>query len=1499
MDIQWKIIETYFKDNPNFLVEHHLSSYNDFFNKEIFNIFREKNPIKLMKDQNLDTKQFKYTCLLYIGGKDGTKIYYGKPIIYDENNSHFMYPNEARLRNMTYGLSIHVDVDVDFQIILDDGTIDNQTITLENIFLGRFPIMINSNLCILNSLSTDTKFNMGECKNDHGGYFIIDGKEKSIVCQEKFADNMLYIRDKYSDIYSHTAEIRSVSEDASKPTRTSAIRIVSPTEKYTNNQIVVVIPNVKKPIPLFILMRALGVVSDKSIIEYCLLDLDKNSSFIELFTPSVHDAGLIFTTETALKFIATFTKGKTVPHVLEILSNYFLPHIGEDNFIDKAYFVGYMVQELLKVFTNIKKPTDRDNFKFKRVELTGKLISDLFKEYYTLQQQHIRLKMDKEYYYHEGIYQTNFTNLISNNYQEFFKERVLENGFKKAFKGNWGATEHTKKLGIVQDLNRLSFNSFMSQLRKINLPLDSSAKVIGPRLLHGSQWGVIDPVDTPDGGNVGLHKHMSICTFITDGYSKYTLIPILRELKMKFIQELHPNTIYNLTKIIINGDWIGITEYPENTINTLKYYKKIAVIPIYTSISWIIQDKTIFIFTDYGRLSRPIIYIDNDGKPSFDKPNLLKLINQDSVTWQDMVASFNKRLPSYSIKSNTVYSINDLYPSFSKETENDFNQNKAIIEYIDSAESETSLIAVDFENISTLHTHVEIHPSLIFGIMGNQVIFPENNQLPRDLFSCGQSKQAVSLYHSNYQNRIDKMGVVLNYGQIPLIKSKYLHHINGEQHPNGVNAIVAIMCYTGYNTEDAVLFNKASVERGMFNTTYFNSYEAYEESTKVSGSTFDTVFTNIENNTTIVNTKPGFDYSYLDQFGLVKENTKLDDKTIIIGMSLKDINNPDKSIDSSVAPKKGQLGFVDKTFITEGEEGFRIAKVRIREERIPAIGDKFCSRCGQKGTVGLLIPESDMPFTPDGRRPDMIINPHALPSRMTIGQLVETIIGKAHLNLGAFGDCTAFRNKGNKTELYGQILNDIGFHSSGNELLYNGFTGKLIDSQIFIGPTYYMRLKHMVKDKINYRARGPRQNLTRQTVGGRANDGGLRIGEMERDGVLAHGMSKFLNDSLMVRGDEYHIAICNKSGLLAIYNKEQNIFFSPAVDGPVQFNENNEGNMNINPISTHGNSFSILRVPYSFKLLIQELAAMNIQLRIITSDNFDQISSMSYSDNINKLLQTSEPNITNTIRNLVKDNRSKEFKISVKPTSEPTAKPYDVDISRRWDPSVDEPPEEPLPIGNYGPGYTILGEKIQTIKEPTTPDIPKPPTLPTPSPNPISSPVPPKFDPQQPVKLFKDPTIDFIFSGADGNDAIIRNTATNEYVIVDINEIYPVKSSTPSPEYKPTTPETTPPSPYVPTSPTLMSPSYVPTSPTLMSPPSPFVPESNDIDVDKADAIADTNADEKVIIDDTKPKDTDSDADIQEISLPNPDDLYDTPKDDGKETYDNNDTDTKKPIVIN
>jgi DNA-directed RNA polymerase II subunit RPB2 len=1267
-EISWKLIDRYFSDNPNNLVNHHLESFNDFFNGGINRIFRENNPIRFSEraDQD-DDKEFPNECSLYLAGKDGSKIYFGKPIIYDDNYSHYMYPNDARLRNMTYGTTIHYDVEVDFIYYVGEERRE-KSILIEKVYLGRFPIMLQSDLCILKSLDKNVRFNMGECRNDYGGYFIIDGKEKVVIPQEKFADNMLYIRaNKADDIYSHSAEIRSVSEDASKPIRTTAVKIVAPSHTnpddesmfgYSNNQIVVCIPNVRKPIPLFILMRALGVISDKDIIKTCLLDLKKNENYVDLFIPSIHDANKIFEQQIALKFIALYTKRGTISGVYEILSDYFLPHIGELNFLDKAYFVGLMVFKMLKVFTKEEKPTDRDNFRFKRVELSGSLIYDLFREYYLIQKRGISLKIDEEYYYHRGKYKDDgtgkrvsrekekdkgkeknenkynddsFIDLIELNSKHFFKDRDVEAGFKKAFKGNWGSETHTKRLGAVQDLNRLSWNTYISHLRKINLPIDSTSKVVGPRLLNSSQWGYIDPIDTPDGGNIGLHKHMAISAQITSGTSSMPIIKWLRSnTPIKIIMECSPEYLGNSTKVFVNSNWIGAIDDPIELVNTLKLYRRNGIIPVYTSISFDYKHNEVNIFTDSGRLTRPIYYVDSSD-PSFNRKDIVEMMQNSKISWEEIVSGIKKKgVENFSTKSHIIYDIDKLYPDLSSKDNVDriydnLEKNKSVVDYIDTTEEETALIATKYSDLqkNKYYTHLEIDPSLILGVMGNLIIYPEHNPLPRNSFSCGQSKQAVSVYHSNYQMRIDKMGVILNYGQTPLIKSRYLEYVNNEEQPYGVNAIVAIMSYTGYNVEDAILINEASVKRGIFRTTYYSMYEAREESSKVSGMV-NSKFANIEKNN-VIGIKPGYDYSLLDNDGLVKENTALDDKIILIGKVLSNLENKDTWIDDSVKSKKGQLGFVDKSFITKGEEGFNIAKVRIREERIPAIGDKMASRSGQKGTIGLIVKEEDMPFTSDGIRPDLIINPHALPSRMTIGQIVECLFGKVCALYGAYGDCTAFQVKGSNYDVYGPLLTKQGFHSSGNQLLYNGMTGEQLQANIYIGPTYYMRLKHMVKDKINYRARGPNTFLTRQAVQGRANDGGLRIGEMERDGVLAHGMSYFLNESFLIRGDEYFMAICNKTGAIAIYNEARNIFFSPYADGPVNFHTNPDGTMNIKNISKFSRSFSILRIPYTFKLLIHELQCMNIQMRIITDLNVDKLLGMSYSNNINKLLQSEKP----------------------------------------------------------------------------------------------------------------------------------------------------------------------------------------------------------------------------------------------------------------------------------
>jgi DNA-directed RNA polymerase II subunit RPB2 len=440
----WELIDKMFSDNPYLLVEHHLNSYNDFYSNGIYKIFKENNPLRFIERNEEKENEVLSEILIYMGGENGDEIFFGKPILYDNNTKKYMYPNDARLKNLNYSMTIHYNISCHY-IFYDKN--ENKKVEkikkLEKIYLGKFPIMLHSNMCILKDLPREVRFNMGECVNDLGGYFIINGKEKTIVCQEKFSDNIIYIRKhikdkicsyddneclaKTGEMYICSSEIRSVSEDPSKPIRYSSVRLVTPTSKLSNKQIVVDIPNVRKPVPLFILMRALGIISDKSIIECCLLDLEKNESMIDLFIPSIHDANRIFNQDVALKYISYFTKRKTVSATLEILMNYLLPHIGELNFLDKAYYIGFMVYKLLRVYTKKEEETDRDNFKFKRVELSGDLIYELFREYYLIQKRNIERIIDEDYYFHKIKYQdANIMLLIEDNYQTIFKEKIIE-----------------------------------------------------------------------------------------------------------------------------------------------------------------------------------------------------------------------------------------------------------------------------------------------------------------------------------------------------------------------------------------------------------------------------------------------------------------------------------------------------------------------------------------------------------------------------------------------------------------------------------------------------------------------------------------------------------------------------------------------------------------------------------------------------------------------------------------------------------------------------------------------------------------------------------------------------------------------------------------------------------------------------------------------------------------------------------------------------------------
>jgi len=1182
MDFGFKIISKFFKENPNFLVDHHLESYNRFVNNDIHQLITQNNPISFNKNlMKVDGEDMAlHSCDIYIGGKQGEFIRFAKPILVENGEQNYLYPNLARLQNLTYAFSIIVDIEFEFKI---KNTLEEKTVIIKDVFFGNIPIMTQSEMCILHGMSSETRFNMGECKIDPGGYFIIDGSEKTIISQERFANNILRVsKTPKEDNYCYIAEIRSESEDESKPVRETKVRMMSYKDEENENlkeeemkritqvvqqQLVVDIPNINMPIPLFIVFRALGIISDKDIIKMCVPDDDPR--MMELLRPSIYDAGKIFTQQLAIEYMAPFSKYLRDYHVYFILSDYFLPHINDlstpprhftYDLLEKAHFLGYMVNKLLRLSIGLDVPTDRDSFQFKRVEPSGVLLSDLFKEFYKAQIKDIIRTLDIAHNEHEGTYNSDaevFKEFVVNTIPPIItKKRITEKGIMSGFKGDWGSEIYTKRVGLSQEVNRLSYSTAISLLRKCVMQMDENSVVLGPRYLHATQWGMMCPVDS-DGGDVGTHKQFSICTKISTGTSKQEIVELLQSYKEKCIPiiDSKPELLYVHTKIFVNGHWKYSTTTPHELVHDIKQKRRTGRINKWTSISFNIRENIIYIYTDEGRVYRPVLYINNDKEVSFSRQD-------EKLSWNELLQGSPD------------------HPSS--------------VEYIDCAETNTSLISLNHlpDYTSTQFTHVEIHPSLLLGYMGLQIIFPEHIPLPRNAFSCGQSRQAVSVYNTNYQNRMDKTGLILNYGQLPLIKSYYLQHLNHEYIPYGVNAIVAIMCYTGYNTEDAILINKSSLERGMFNTSYFSVYEQTEDEEKK------------------LFFAPNPELPQFDENGIIRPQTIMNNKTPIINM----VSN---SKVRQVYTKRDQQGYVDKTYMTTNAVGHRTVKIRICDERIPNIGDKFASRAGQKGTCGIVIPETDMPFNDQGIRPDLIINPHAMPSRMTIGQLIESLIGKVHLEHGSYGDCTAF-NKKTDLEFYGDKLREYNFNSKGTEILHNGMTGEQIKSDIFIGPTYYMRLKHIVKDKINFRERGPMTNLTRQPVQGRANEGGLRIGEMERDGVIANGLNMFETESMMLRGDgtyldsenhvrkPYRLTVDNVTGLISIVSKTNSIY-SPTIDGPLTITD-----QGIQSIPKYEKRTSTINVPYAFKLFMQEIATMNIQMRLVTSDTISHFDSMGW-----------------------------------------------------------------------------------------------------------------------------------------------------------------------------------------------------------------------------------------------------------------------------------------------
>ena len=1152
------------------MVDHQIDSFNEFINNDMKTIIQQFNPVRFKVTntrQNIDltTKD--------IGAFENvitfTDVHIKRPHHSNNDGSkEFTLPQKARDKNLTYQSMISVDIIHEIYAIKKDGTRDPIPFKQEvskDVTLGRIPIMLHSSACNLYRRPYDALVAAGEDPNDQGGYFIIAGNEKVVIAKERVNMNHIYFYDNSAKSVSPTLYTSMIKSQIEGKYECAHIATVKMDRKFRIS--LALNPGFqKKDIPIFIMFRALGIVTDKAIIEYIIYDFSE-ATMISILHPSmfqgIRDTDLpnnkdnIVSQEDALLYIANKiippnleeekeTDAKKMSWVHRIFERHLFPHVGS-NYKKKAFFLGLMVRKLILGKMGIIESDDRDDLANKRIDTTGVLISYYFKYQVNLIIENLKDDIIKEFKTKTSI--TNFGDMVKK-----IKTSVLETAFKTAFStGNWVTSRNMveMKQGTSQVLQRKSCLDAISNLRRIVTPSTGNGKNAPNkkqemRRLHNTHFGYICACETPEGHSIGLVKNLACTCKISIKTSTYSIRQVLSTEDIVQITTLQPSQIYenNYTKIFVDGDWYACTDKPKALTANLIEARRSGKLNNTISIIRDFDINEIRIYTDSGRCLRPLFIVDPGNKLRITK-ELIDKVSNGEVTWDDLIVKYQ------------------------------------VIEYLSVQESSyNSLIALGFDDLSKAdpmkyrYTHCEIHPMVELGVIAAMIPFADHNQGPRNLFTSAQMKQAIGTYVKNYYNRMDTKGYILYYPEKPLVNTIMADMLKFNEQPAGKNTIVAIMCYTGYNQEDSVIFNKGFIDCGGMTCT---QYGAYKEDTKN-----EEKFVK-PNPQTTAGIKRHSSYEKVNKDGFVKPGTILYKNDIIIAKVHKiDRLSRDKQKEWKDNSKtlKEEMAIVDRVIVDNNNEGYQFCKVRIRIERRMEIGDKISSRHGQKGTVGMIYRQEDMPFTESGLSPDIIVNPHALPSRMTIGQLLECILAKVSAYHGVTSDATPF-NKINANDICDE-LEAAGFERYGDELMYSGFTSEPIMTKIFIGPTYYQRLQHIVKNKIHSRGHtGPDQALIRQPLEGRARDGGFRFGEMERDAMVAHGIFKFLKERFYECSDAHNAWYCDHCGHQAVANPHLRRFDC------------------INCSGTRPVSVSNIELPYAMKHCIQEIMTLGIIPRVI------------------------------------------------------------------------------------------------------------------------------------------------------------------------------------------------------------------------------------------------------------------------------------------------------------
>ena len=1088
----WDLMKSFFQEEG--LVKQHLDSYNEFTKNTLQQIIDEIGGIQIEVPSH--TYNIKFGA-----------IEIGEPRVVEVDGTvREVYPREARIRNLTYSAPLYLEIELD-----DEGRE-----TYERVNIGDLPIMVKSNLCLLSRHTKDELVKLGEDPDEVGGYFIVNGSERVIVSLEDLAPTRVLVETDdrgakpvfRGKVFSTTVGFRARIEMSLK----------------TKGEMSVTIPGVPVPVPFVVLMRALGVETDKRVAEMVSLDAE----ILDELEPSFKEASSVQTIEDAILYIGNRVafgqvKEFRIKRAETILDRNLLPHIGRepDERQDKAIFLGEMASRIIELKLGKRQEDDKDHLRNKRIKLAGPLLAELFRSAFWSLYRDMRYQFRRMSTRRKGV-------LIS----AAVRPGIITSRIQHALAtGNW----RRGRVGMTQLLDRTNTLSTLSHLRRLQSPLSRSQPNFEARDLHSTHWGRLCPNETPEGANCGLVKNLALMSSVSVGTDAEKVKRTLEFMGVVKAKDADEQLHHEGSKIFVEGYLLGYTTSPEALAKSFRDMRRKGEISGEANIVYYRNYNEIYVNCDEGRIRRPLIVVE-EGKPLL-KQRHIRNIKQDRWTWSDLIR-------------------------------------EGIMECLDSDEEENAYIGIKAEELTEEHTHMEICTYCILGVGSAIIPYAEHNQSPRNTYQAAMAKQAPGIYALNHGERTDTRGHLLHYPQKPLVATKPMEVIGYNERPAGQNFIIAILSHSGYNMEDAIIFNKGAVQRGLGHSSFYRIYKA--ECKQYLGGAKDRLTVPEAG----IRGYHGADsYRQLESDGLIATEAEVKGGDVLIGKTSPprfmeeyrgiEIRGPQLR-DTSIGVRPTEVGVVDQVFVTKDIEGSQLVKVKVRSHRVPELGDKFVSRHGQKGVIGMLVPPEDMPFTTSGTIPDIVMNPHAYPSRMTVGQFIEAIAGKAAALRGRIVDGTPFANEDPKA--LEEILKELGFQAGGREMMYDGMSGRMFEAEIFVGVAFYQKLHHMVVDKIHARARGQVQMLTRQPTEGRARGGGLRFGEMERDCLVGHGAAMLLKDRLLEESDAYTIYVCEKCGKQGFYDIRQRKYLCPTC----------EGKSDIEPVT----------VSYAFKLLLQEMQSL-------------------------------------------------------------------------------------------------------------------------------------------------------------------------------------------------------------------------------------------------------------------------------------------------------------------